>query len=161
LLEVQKIAYFLQEAGEPLRLDFQRNRFGPYARGLDKTLQRLEGHFIVGLGDDAKPDAEVDLLPGAVEAAMAALQSRPESRQRFDRVAELIEGFESPYGLELLASVHWVATRDEPPVVDVGAASAAIRSWTDRKATLFGTDHVKVAWERLASRGWIGLPAAR
>lgn len=155
LLEVQKLAYFLQEAGEPLRLDYQRGRYGPYARTLDKALQRLEGHFIVGLGDDAKPDAEIELLPGAVEAASEALASQPDARERFDRVARLIEGFESPYGLELLASVHWVATRDEPHAADAERASAAIRSWTARKASLFGPDHVAVAWDRLAAQGWI------
>lgn len=159
LLEIQKLAYFLQEAGEPLRLDFERGRYGPYARALDKALQRLEGHYVVGLGDDAKPGAEIDLLPGAVEAAAQSLASQPDARGRFDRVARLIEGFESPYGLELLASVHWVASKEEPGAGDPQAASAAIRSWTSRKATLFGPDHVSVAWERLAEQGWMDATA--
>lgn len=91
LLEVQKLAYFLQESGQDLRLHYVRGTYGPYAHNLDKALQQLEGHFIVGLGDAARPRAEIDLLPGAVEEAQEVLAAQPESRERFDRVAGLIE----------------------------------------------------------------------
>jgi O-acetyl-ADP-ribose deacetylase (regulator of RNase III) len=158
LLEVQKLAYFLQEAGEPLRLDYARGRYGPYAHNLDKALQHLEGHYILGLGDDARPAAEIDLLPGAVEEAVKVLAARADARQRFDRVAQLIEGFESPYGLELLASTHWLARHEELPAADAEAASAAIRSWTSRKADLFGSSHVALAWQRLDEQGWLEPP---
>lgn len=30
LIETQKLMYFLQEAGEPLRLKFERAHYGPY-----------------------------------------------------------------------------------------------------------------------------------
>ena len=154
LLEVQKLAYFLQEAGEPLRLQYVRGKYGPYAHNLDKALQHLEGHYLIGLGDDAKPHTEIELLPGAVEAAREALAEQPEARGRFEAVARLIEGYESPYGLELLASVHWVARKERPAAADPAAASEAIRSWTARKATLFTPEHVALAWQRLADNGW-------
>jgi O-acetyl-ADP-ribose deacetylase (regulator of RNase III) len=154
LLEIQKLAYFLQEAGEPLRLAYARGRYGPYAHNLDKALQRLEGHFLVGLGDDAKPQAEIELLPGAIEEAQEALAAQPEAKSRFDKVARLIEGYESPYGLELLASTHWVGRKEKPPAPDAAAASAAIREWTARKATLFSPEHVALAWGRLEAQGW-------
>jgi len=154
LLEVQKLAYFLQESGQPLRLRYVRGKYGPYAHNLDKALQQLEGHFIVGLGDAARPRAEIDLLPGAVEEAQKILAAQPESRERFDRVAALIEGFETPYGLELLASVHWVACKEEPRALDPDQATAVIRAWTPRKAYLFQPDHVRKAWDRLMEQGW-------
>lgn len=66
LLEVQKLAYFLQEAGEPLRLKYQAGHYGPYAANLNKVLEVMEGHFIRGCGDSQKPDAEIDVLLGAV-----------------------------------------------------------------------------------------------
>jgi len=47
LLEIQKLAYFLQEAGEPLRLKYQAHIYGPYAHDLNKVLEILEGHFIL------------------------------------------------------------------------------------------------------------------
>ena len=154
LLEVQKLAYFLQESGQALRLRYVRGKYGPYAHNLDKALQQLEGHFIVGLGDAAHPRSEIDLLPGAEEEAQKILSAQPESRERFDRVAALIEGFETPYGLELLASVHWVARKEEPRAEDPEQATTAIRVWTPRKAHLFQPDHVRTAWDRLVGQGW-------
>jgi O-acetyl-ADP-ribose deacetylase (regulator of RNase III) len=154
LLEVQKLAYFLQETGQALRLRYVRGKYGPYAHNLDKALQQLEGHFIVGLGDAARPRAEIDLLPGAVEEAQKILAVQPESRERFDRVAALIEGFETPYGLELLASVHWVIWKEEPRALDPDQATAAIRAWTPRKSHLFQPDHVRKAWDRLMEQDW-------
>jgi O-acetyl-ADP-ribose deacetylase (regulator of RNase III) len=154
LLEVQKLAYFLQEAGQPLKLRYARGKYGPYAHNLDKALQQLEGHYIVGLGDAAHPRAEIGLLPGAVEEAGKTLSAQPEARQRFDRIAALIEGFETPYGLELLASVHWVARKEDPPAGNPEQATEAIRAWTQRKAHLFQPDHIQTAWSRLLEQGW-------
>jgi O-acetyl-ADP-ribose deacetylase (regulator of RNase III) len=154
LLEVQKLAYFLQEAGQVLKLRYARGKYGPYAHNLDKALQQLEGHYIVGLGDAAHPRAEIDLLPGAVEEAGKTLSAQPEARQRFDRVAALIEGFETPYGLELLASVHWVARKEDPPAGNPEQATKAIRAWTQRKAHLFQSDHIQTAWNRLLEQNW-------
>ena len=54
LLEIQKLAYFLQSAGEPLRLHFSKQKYGPYAENLHFVLQRLEGHFLRGYGDRSK-----------------------------------------------------------------------------------------------------------
>ena len=48
LLEVQKLTYFLQAAGEDLKLGFQKYQYGPYAENLNHVLQRIEGHFIRG-----------------------------------------------------------------------------------------------------------------
>lgn len=106
LLEIQKLAYFLQEAGEPLRLKYEAGHYGPYAPNLNKVLEQIEGHFTRGYGDSQKPDQEIDLLPGAVEKADEFLQMYPDSRNRLARVTEVIEGFETPYGMELLASIH-------------------------------------------------------
>ena len=48
LLEVQKLAYFVQGAGWPLRLNYARNKYVPYAENLHHVLQRIEGHFTRG-----------------------------------------------------------------------------------------------------------------
>lgn len=154
LLEVQKLAYFLQQAGEPLRLRYARGQYGPFAHNLNKALQQLEGHFIVGLGDDARPTARLDLLPGAVEEARKVLTAQPEAQERFERVARLIEGFETPYGLELLASIHWLVDQEQA-AADPASAFSKLRAWTPRKAHLFRQTHVQKAWDRLEGEGWI------
>jgi O-acetyl-ADP-ribose deacetylase (regulator of RNase III) len=68
LLEVQKLAYFLQVVGEPMRLRFEKGKYGPYADNLNHVLLRLDGHFIRGFGDRNR-DAEIYLLPNAVQGS--------------------------------------------------------------------------------------------
>ena len=113
LLEVHKLMYFMQEAGEPLRLRMEKGPYGPYAENLRHVLNDVEGHYLTGYGagGDA-PHKTLELLPGAVQEARAALAEKPDTGRRFERVGALVEGFESPFGLELLATVHWIATRE-------------------------------------------------
>jgi O-acetyl-ADP-ribose deacetylase (regulator of RNase III) len=155
LLEIQKIAYFLQEAGEPLKLRYEAGRFGPYATNLNKVLERIEGHFIRGYGDSQKPDAEIQLLAGAVERADAFLEGSPESRQRLERVSALISGFETPYGMELLSSVHWVAKHAEPAARSADDAVRQVHAWNDRKRAMFQPAHIARAWQRLTEDNWL------
>jgi hypothetical protein len=149
LLEIQKLAYFLQEAGEPLRLSYAAHIYGPYARNLNKVLGRLEGHFIRGYGDSQKPDVEIELLAGAAEEAEQFISQHEEAEHRLRRISEVIEGFETPYGMELLASVHWVAVRAAPGDGDAEGAVQAVHSWNDRKREMFRPEHIRVAWTRL------------
>src|ERR1035438_1894294 len=107
-LEVQKLLYFLQEAGEPLGLRFEKQRYGPYADAARHAVQGLEAHYLIGFGDGTG-SGDVSLLPGAVDEATAFLADHPDTRERYGRVEQLIDGFETPYGLELLATPHYVA----------------------------------------------------
>ena len=54
-IEVQKLGYFLQAAGQNLGLQFEKHLYGPYSEQLRHALNRMEGHFIVGLGDGNDP----------------------------------------------------------------------------------------------------------
>ncbi len=155
LLEIQKLAYFLQEAGEPLRLRYEGGLYGPYAPNLNKVLEVLEGHFIRGYGDSQRPDVEIELLPGASAVAEEFLQGRTEHQERLDRVSGLISGFETPYGMELLSSVHWVATHADTPAGDADSAVRLVVSWNERKQWMFRPAHIRVAWDRLAEQGWV------
>jgi hypothetical protein len=159
LLEVQKLAYFLQEAGEPLRLNYEAGHYGPYVTYLNKVLEKLEGHYIRGYGDSQKPNAEIELLPGAVEEASEFLAGKSESLARLNRVAKLIEGFETPYGMELLASVYWVAhrggPRNEARASNAEAAIEQIHAWNPRKQQVFKPEHIRVAWNHLVDQNWM------
>ncbi len=155
LLEIQKLAYFLQESGENLKLKYIAHTYGPYADNLNKVLQAIEGHFTRGYGDSPKPDRDIELLPGAIEAADAFLAKEAEksSLERLHKVAELIEGFETPYGMELLSSVHWVVRHGEPPAHSVESAVTAVHRWNDRKRQMFPPKHIAVSWRRLDEAG--------
>jgi hypothetical protein len=63
--------------------------------------------------------------------------------------------------MELLASVHWVATHAVPPARSHQEAVTAIHQWNQRKAKAFGAEHIRKAWEQLAAQGWIASPAMR
>jgi O-acetyl-ADP-ribose deacetylase (regulator of RNase III) len=155
LLEIQKLGYFLQEAGEPLRLRFEAGLYGPYATNLNKVLELMEGHFTRGYGDSQRPDAEIGLLPGSVEAADDFLTDHRESVSRLTRVAELIQGFETPYGMELLSTVHWVCTRSVPNATTAIVAVQFVQDWNERKREMFRPEHIRVAYERLRELSWI------
>ena len=113
LLEVHKLLYFMQLSGERLRLNYQKGPYGPYAENLRHALHEIEGYFISGYADGGdSPSKQLELVPGATEDAASILDNHPETRSRFNKVADLVEGFESSFGLELLATVHWIAAEN-------------------------------------------------
>lgn len=154
-IEVQKLAYFLQEAGEPLNLPFVKHQYGPYADSLRHALNRMEGHFIRGLGDGVV-EAEIEPIHDAIVEAeeFIALHGSDGLSKRVKSVELLIEGFQSSYGMELLATVHWVATHDEY-VTTLEAAIEAVHQWNPRKRELMKPEHVAAAWKHLDSLGWL------
>src|SRR5580658_1190484 len=132
MLEIQKLAYFLQEAGEPPRLNFTKGMYGPYAEALHHVLQRIEGHYIRGYGDRSQ-DASVQVLPPGYDGAPAHLREHPETEGRLLTLTSLIEGFETPRRVELLATVDWVAKNDERAKVDPNVAVSEVHAWNDHK----------------------------
>jgi len=139
LSEVQKIAYFLQEAGEPLKLNFQENKYGPYAENLNFVLQRLEGHFIRGYGDRSR-NAEIYLINSAGQKAYRYLEQNKKDQERLESVKEVIRGFETPYGMELLATVHWILKTKQPSSDEELVAD--VQNWNERKRELFPPKHI-------------------
>ena len=155
LLEIQKLAYFMQEAGEDLKLQYLKQTYGPYTETLHHVLQRIEGHFIRGYGDRSR-GVSVALLPGAFSEAAEVFKDSSATRKRFQRVADLISGFETPYGLELLSTVHWVATKEEPKAkTEVEAAIEGVHAWSEYKRKTFQPEHIKRAWKQLQRQDWL------
>ena len=155
LLEIQKLMYFMQLAGEPMDLHYEKRQFGPYAETLHHILQRVEGHFLRGYGDRSR-SAEVRVLPEAERDADLFIEEHPATHERMQRVMRLIEGFETPRGLELLATVHWVV--NEPPSITPFSPEEAVRrvqSWSRRKRDTFPPEQIIVAFKRLRKQGWI------
>ena len=154
-IEVQKLAYFLQEAGEELKLSFVKHQYGPYSEELRHALNRMEGHFIRGLGDGVV-EAEIEPVKDALTEAEKFVKANGHAalERHVERVAQLIEGFQSPYGMELLATVHWVATR-EPGVHTFDQVLGAVKSWNERKASIMQDAHLRAAWDRLLEQRWL------
>lgn len=153
LLEVHKLMYFMEQAGEPLRLKFTKGLYGPYAENLRHVLKAVEGHLLSGYADGGDaPDKQLKLVPGAVDDAVAFLQTNSETRSHLDKVADLVEGFESPFGLELLATVHWIASNEGArSIEDIVKLTYA---WNDRKRR-FTPRQIALAANVLFSKNWI------
>ena len=153
LLEIHKLMYFLQEAGQGLKLKYSKALYGPYAENLRHVLNAIEGHLISGYSDGGDaPDKMLEMVPGAVEDAGAYLESHEELRGRFDRVTDLVEGFETPFGLELLATVHWVAAHED--MRTPAEVENATYAWNTRKRR-FSPSQIRLALRVLTERGWL------
>lgn len=153
MLEIQKLAYFLESAGEPLNLAFEKARYGPYSEKLHHVIQRIDGHFVRGYGDRTQ-EISLHPLPDAVAEAQTVLEAHPDTLARLDRVGTLIEGYETPYGVELLSSVHWVAYEHPAARQDARSATDAVHAWNERKRQ-FRADHIELAWKQLHAQQWI------
>jgi O-acetyl-ADP-ribose deacetylase (regulator of RNase III) len=145
----EKLSYFLQRFGEKqLRLDFQEGIYGPYSGKVRHILYAVNGYYLKGYEQkDTKPfeplEMMVDKSPQIQDFIKHELSK--EEQERLSKVASLIDGFESPYGLELLATVdfliHKTQTFDPKEIIQ--------NLWSDRKKDLFNKEHVQLAIQHL------------
>ncbi|MGI2112363.1 hypothetical protein [Shewanella frigidimarina] len=123
------------------------------ADALRNALERMDGHFIQGVGDgvveaEIKPDEE------ALQQAKQFLQHADSAiNSHIQRVANLIDGYQSPYGVELLSTVHWVIKNEGAQTPE--QAFYLIQQWNERKKQLMTQQHVNAAWVQLAQQNWI------
>jgi O-acetyl-ADP-ribose deacetylase (regulator of RNase III) len=167
-LEVQKLAWFLQRAmiksgvDDPLGLQFSANKYGPYSDRLRHLLNALDGSYLhcEKRLADAGPLEPIWFDSEKREAVAAFLKSGEAARYQpaLDATTTLIDGFESPLGMELLATVDWLLhkQRCEPTVSGLrqglqhwpGAPAAALR-----KGKIFDDRMLGLALRRLTSTG--------
>ncbi|MXZ90692.1 MAG: macro domain-containing protein [Chloroflexi bacterium] len=153
LLEVHKLMYFLMEAGAPLRLRYTKAQYGPYAENLSHVLHAVEGHLVSGYLDGGdSPNKQLNVVPGAVDAATAYFRDDPITYERMEQVLQLVDGFETPFGLELLSTVHWVIMKDGARNVD--EAMRLAYEWNDRKR-MFLPEQIELACQVLEHANWL------
>jgi O-acetyl-ADP-ribose deacetylase (regulator of RNase III) len=152
LLEIQKLAWLLERAlgvhkvPDPMDLRFTADRYGPYAHRLAKLLDDLDGSYLhcdKRLSDTGPSDAIwFDDGQGARIAAYLRSAEAAPYREPLETVTALIRGFESPYGMELLATVDWVVSC-QGAAPTVGEVRVALADWpaganaAERKQRLF------------------------
>jgi O-acetyl-ADP-ribose deacetylase (regulator of RNase III) len=163
LLEIQKLAWFLERVIEaqaiknPLQLEFKANNYGPYADKLRHVLEGLDGSYLKSDKRiaDSNPLDVIWFDDNKRNHVAAFLQS--EARDylpALELTSQIIDGFESPYGLELLATVDWLINKEncEPTVsaIEMGIKQwPAGTKWANRKARLFDQRAIGIALERL------------
>jgi O-acetyl-ADP-ribose deacetylase (regulator of RNase III) len=162
LLEIQKLAWFLEraieaEGLEPLDLRFVANNYGPYADRLRHLLDALDGSYLKSEKriSDCEPldtiwfnDAKRDKVDLYLKTEGKAYQPA------LERATRLIDGFESPFGLELLSTVDWLLAEEhvdpEPAALLEGIGHwPAGEKWARRKLKLFDLSKLELALKRL------------
>ena len=151
-LEIQKLMYFLQESGEDLRLRYEKAMYGPFANNLHHVLQIIERHYIKGYGDRTY-SSQISLLPEGIKKAHEYMKEHPLELENYKKVLDLIEGFETPYGLELLSTVHWTMKKEK--IYELRKIFRSVQSWNLRKKWLFNVNHIQVAKERLEEKEFV------
>jgi len=149
LLVTQKTAYFLQKLGEPLHLKFEKGFYGPYSQRLNHLLKKINGSYIFFDQEENKPDVEVMIYGNEFSKVTeySNLNLSNEQKERLHKFSSLIDGFESPYGMELLATVSFIldSNRDH----DMNSIQSEIYKWTNRKKNLMKPIHIEKAFKRV------------
>ena len=150
-LSLQKIVYFLQAFGVDFKLDFRRNLYGPYSETLKKAFGALDRHgMITGFFSG---DRRSHVTPaGCAVADDFLLGSGVAVDDIVQKLARLIEGYETPYGMELLSSVHWLAVHEKHRSAD--KVADAFRGWSEHKNS-FDDASIRGAYDRLTVDGLI------
>lgn len=163
MLEIQKLAWFLErnierEGLAPLDLRFVAHRYGPYADRLRHLLDGLDGSYLHS--DKRIGDADPLDVIWFDDARKAFVQAYLKSEAQayapaLEATAAVIDGFESPFGMELLATVDWLLAKDGVAPT-VPAVRDGLRRWSGgagaaaRKDTLFDDRALGIALERLS-----------
>jgi O-acetyl-ADP-ribose deacetylase (regulator of RNase III) len=164
LLEIQKLAWFLERAIErfapdnPLNLQFVAHKYGPYANRLEHLLNNLDGSYLhcEKRISDADPLDVIwfdDEHKAFLETYIKS-EAKPYT-QALEHTAALIDGFESPFGMELLATVDWLLNKEGVPATVQGVREGLLR-WpagaAERKSRLFDERVIGIALERLITQ---------
>ena len=147
LLVAQKIAYFLQRIGEPLNLQYEKGHYGPYSNQLQHLLKYLNGYYLNFKHEETKPSSTISINHFDKVSNYAQKELDSNQLDRLKKTRELIEGFESPYGLELLATVDYVSQNEN--IINTEEMVAKIGEWTERKKEIMKPFHIDVAHKRL------------
>lgn len=166
ILEAQKLAWFLSGAARRLSLpnpiadDFVANRYGPYSDKVRHLLDSLDGSYLTceRRVADARPFDPIRFRHDRQDRVGVYLTSPEASpyRPALDAASEIIDGFQSPHGLELLATVDWL-NRESGMALEGDVMMAAIASWpgpegaAERKARILTRHHVDAAVGHLRS----------
>ncbi len=166
LLEIQKLAWFLEQNIErlctdnPLDLRFKADRYGPYANRLVHLLNALDGSYLhcEKRLADAGPLDTIWFDEGRKDYVQSYLKEQEAKpyMEALTATSDLIDGFESPLGMELLATVDWLLNREGCPATIEGV-DEGLHRWPGgagaarRKMRLFDDRMIGLALDRLTN----------
>lgn len=151
-LEAQKLGYFLQRFGEDLRCNFVKERYGPYSKELDYLLDRIDGVYLMGMKKkNAKVFEHLNLIEEKIEEVNNYIVRNciDSQKQRLIKLFNLIEGFESPLGMELLATVDFVILNNPQLVNHSDKITNLVHNWNQRKKEVMKKEFIDISLQRL------------
>jgi O-acetyl-ADP-ribose deacetylase (regulator of RNase III) len=155
-ISLQKIVYFLQALGINYGMAFKKHLFGPYSESLRKAFVSLERQKMMdGFTSD---DRLSRVTPTAYALADEHLNESGLSEKAaaiVDGLSKLIQGFEGPYGLELLSSVHHLASSEKLNSLD--EITEAMLTWSENKRNKFSPKVIEAAYNRLRDDGLLSV----
>lgn len=150
IFAANKLAYFLQKSGEPMRLQFVPYKYGPYAQAIEKVLYALNGKYLAGM-EQMKARAfeplqlnykTYDEVEKYVSSNLSSVQ-----KQRLESVFNIIDGFETTLSLEILSSAHFLIS--ENPKLNEDQLFEKIQDWNERKKNLVTKEYINIALDHL------------
>lgn len=153
-LEVQKLVYILNRSitskglKDPFSLNFKVNKYGPYADNLRHLIDSLDGYYLISdkrIADSKAFDSTIRFNYEHKKIVQDYLENQgSEYLPILHEVSQLIDGFESPYGMELLATVDWLVYEEgvSPRLDDI---RQSLKNWfSQSKTTIWGQRKLKV-----------------
>lgn len=154
VLETQKLVYFLSRLGDEdaRKIEFQKHIYGPYAPKLNHVLYDIDGFYISGMKyKDVKTFDELHILntPYKEVDEFIYTHSTDSQKHRVKTLLSLIEGFETPLSMELLATVDYVINNEVTDKKNLSEIIERVHNWNERKKRIMSSEFIKVAFDRL------------
>lgn len=154
IFSANKLAYFLQKSGEPMRLQFVPYKYGPYAQAIEKVLYALNGKYLSGMEQmKARAFEPLQLNYERYEEVEKYINTNLNSdqKQRLESLFNIIDGFETTLSLEILSSAHFLLS--ENPKLTEDQLFEKIQDWNERKKNLVTKEYINIAMEHLQNYG--------
>ena len=167
ILEVQKLAWFIErgvrqmQVQDPLNFQFVADKYGPYSHNLTKLLDSLDGSYLIcekRLADAGPLDLiwfnyeKMDLVKAYLRSGLGKTYIGV-----LEWASEMIDGFESPLGMELLSTVDWLVDQEGFPLT-IDGVKQGLRNWTggvaagERKLRILDDRLIGIALDQLGAR---------
>lgn len=154
IFSANKLAYFLQKSGEPMRLQFVPYKYGPYAQAIEKVLYALNGKYLTGMEQmKARAFEPLQLNYQTYDEVEKYINTNltSDQKQRLESVFTIIDGFETTLSLEILSSAHYLIS--ENPKLTEDQLFEKIQDWNERKKNLVTKEYINIAIEHLQNYG--------
>lgn len=144
---IQKIVYFMKKIGFNLNIDFLNTQHGPHSEALNRAFIAFEKFGMISGYTDDPENTHVTNRGYAISEEYLQLHNQDISKL-INNLSRLVQGFETPYGLELLSKVHATFSKD---LNNPEKIYNHIKNDRNIKGSEFDDRNVMLAFERLKS----------